>query len=80
MKNYKDRTKEIIISDNKPLLHCVYLYVLIHIIIYIFLVGNACHILLSYTTATKISQNLVLTLPPIYHIQQQKTKSATSVH
>ena len=69
MNNDRNLTKEIIVSGNVDLLHCVYLYLLIHTIIYIYLVGMARRILLSATTSTKTSQTLVVPFPLIFFIQ-----------
>ena len=59
-------TKEIVVSDNGALLHCLSLYILINTIIYIYIVVNAWFVPFSDTTATKISQTLVLPFPPIF--------------
>ena len=80
MNNYKYISKEIILSDNGALLHCVSLYLLIYTIFYIYLVGKACGVPLSSATSTKLSHTMVLTFPPIYHIQQQQNRSTTYVH
>ena len=80
MNNYKSLTKEKILSDNGDLLHFVSLYLLIYTILYIYLVGKSCDVPLSSVTSTKISQTMVLTFPPFYHIQQQQNKSTTYVH
>ena len=73
-------TKEIIVSDNVALRYCVSLYLLIHIIIYIYIfVKNWC-VKLSATTSEKIYHNLVLPFSHIYCTQKRKHESATSAH
>ena len=76
-------TKDIIVSDNVALLCSFYLYLLIHIIIYIYIVGKAWRVLLSVTSVTKIYQTYTPHNHQIYtnssKIQQRLQKKQISV-
>ena len=80
MSNSKYITKEIIVSDNGALIYCISLYFLIHVTIYMYLVGKALCVPFSATDITKGSCTLVLLLPHISHTQKQKNESTTSAH